>query len=305
MRPARDREWPDGFVPLKTSTAPAAHVGCTLVLAAPLLCIGCGLIGVSIFGPEGEGSTWVTPLVGTAFALPGAVLLYAGLRGARGLKFPAIEVATAGSTVLRPGSSLRLLVRQPGPIEIESLRLRAACERVYDRRIRPESATTVPDREVLWEQELADIRDVRVPSSGVLERHLDVALPANAPPTGPATPDGSIQWRLEAWGEVGVMRATYRAFDLLVSPATGSMDGPSGDGRARAPVCLFLFLGAGFFLCGIVFLWMFFSGAAFSGSGNPYMALFTGIAFTLVGVAALAVVVLSMLAPAAHRRARK
>jgi hypothetical protein len=153
----------------------------------------------------------------------------------------------------------------------------------------------------------------------MLEREATLSLPPDARPTGPALPDGRIRWKLEVWGETGVLSAIYHPFDIVVR-ARGDTAAPAqisaalspqpevanADDEPEPPVrpvskesdlagrfgCLFL--GAGFLFAGVLFIWMFFSGAAFSGTGNPYMALVGGALFAGVGLIALTVWVLSM-----------
>jgi hypothetical protein len=304
--PATEVGAPAGFVRLTPRDDAAGRVGCLFVLAGGLLFVGVGLLVVFAFHPEGEGDMWVMPVVGGAFALAGVVMLFAGVRGARGASTPPTEVFIEGGNRPRPGDTVHLLLRQPGAVDIESLVLTLRCERVYRRRVKPASSATVEDCDAIWEQELIDVRDERVPAGGVLVRDAVVTLPPDARPTGPASPDGRIRWQLEARGEVGLLRATYGAFEIEVggaqadNPAVAtsatSRPGPRGaTARRVSPPAGCLFFGLGFLLSGVFFLWMFFSGAAFSGRGNPYMALFGGGLFTLVGLAALLVVVLSVL----------
>jgi hypothetical protein len=310
-----------------------------LALAGVLLVVGGGIIAAFIINPAGEGDMWVMPLVGGAFALVGLVMLYGGVRGARGMKIPPAEVFIEGGAVMKPGATVRLRVRQGGPMAIESLTVKACCERVYRRKVKPNSSTTVEDRDGLWEQVVLEVVNERVPAGGVLEREAAFTLPASARPTGPAKPDGRIEWRIQVWGEAGFMRATYGAFRIAVQEApsdaavharpaiewpeqlktterparAGARDrahpvaatAPAGresrllsamSGRAGC----FVF-GVPFLLVGSVFLWMFFNGAAFRGRGNPYMALFGGALFALVGLVAIVVGVMSLL-PARRRR---
>ncbi len=194
----------------------AGNVGCLLALAAFLLLIGGGIVGVFVVDPRGKGDMWVMPVVGGAFALVGAVLLWGGVRGARGLKVAPAEVAVEGGARLRPGASVGVKVRQPGPITIESLKLRVSCERVYQRRVKRDSVATVEDQERLWEANVVDVAGASVAAGQALEREGQLTLPPDAQPTGPAQPDGRIRWQVEVFVEAGFLRATYRAFDLFV-----------------------------------------------------------------------------------------
>jgi hypothetical protein len=317
-----------------TDAAPAGRVGCLLVLAAVLLAIGGGIVFAYVAHPAGKGDMWVMPVVGGGFALVGALLLYAGVRGARGLKIPEPEVFIDDGVPLLPGAVVQLRLRQRGPMTVDSLQLRVCCERLYERQVRANSSATVEDRELLWEQLLAEVKDERIAAGAVLEREVTLRLPADARPTGPATADGTIRWQVEVRGEAGFMRATHRAFEIRVAPfggaAPSALDAASLRGAARTadddaggdeaqqhrPAnrrrfrpsgrAGMLVIGLGFVIPAAFFLWAFFSGAAFSGRGNPYMALVGGLLFGGIGLLMLALGVLSFLpAPGADRKRRR
>ena len=328
------RRPPPVFVRLPPADLPpAGRVGCLLTLAAVLLVIGGGIVAAFVVDPSGRGDMWVMPVVGGGFSLVGALLLYAGMRGARGLKIPEPEVSIEQGVRLAPGAAVRVRLRQPGPMTVESLRLRLCCERVYERQMRPNSAATVEDRELLWEQVLEQVRGERVAAGAALEREATLRLPADARPTGPAA-DGAIRWRIEVWGEAGFMRATYRAFEIDVQPLAGTAPSAPDAARLRAgpqadtsdagadvpprqnhPAIRrrfrpsgragLLVAGLGFVIPAAFFLWAFFSGAAISGRGNPYMALAGGIVFGGIGLAMLALGVLSLLPAPKDERGRR
>ncbi len=194
---ADGRATSNAFVPLSpTDASMGGQVGCMLTLAAILLFIGGGLIAVFIHDPSGK-DMFVVPLVGGAFALVGALMLFGGVRGARGLKIPPAEVSIEGGPRLAPGATVRVRLQQPGPMTIESLKLKVCCERIYQRRVKPDSTSTVQDRDTLWEQLLAEVVNERVPAGAVLEREAVLALPPGAQPSGPAQPDGQIEWRIQ------------------------------------------------------------------------------------------------------------
>ena len=332
----------DGYVVLEASSPPpGAQVGCMLVLGAVLLLVGAGIVSVFFINPAGKGDPLVLLIVGGAFALVGLVLLWGAVRGARGLRIPPAEVSIEANAGLVPGAVVRVRLRQPGPMTIESLVLKASCQRKYHRRLRPGSSSTVPDTEILWEKLLAEILDEQVPAGGVLEREVLLTLPPDARVTGPALPDGSIRWQFEVSGEAGFMRATHRAFDIRVegvpanekraplaaadsverlrplTAADGSAAseqtaetrvehgvpdrGRKGKGAGLRAGVGCLVIGAGFLLCGTVFLWLFFSGAAFTGRGNPYMALVGGALFAGVGLIGFISGVISLL-PSSRKR---
>jgi hypothetical protein len=329
---------PSGFVRLAhDGPEPSTQLGCMFLLGGLLLTIGLGIIALFIAHPEGKGDMWVMPLVGGGFALVGAFLFFDGVRSARGLKIPTPDLFLGKSLPLSPGTTARVRLRQPGPVEIESLRLKVVCERVYQRRVKSTSSATVEDRETLWESVLLDVQNEHVPAGDVFLREVVLSVPADGRPTGPASPDGTVRWRLEVWGEAGFLCGTYRAFTLVVHGGAFSLADavekpddqpgtlPSPEVRTAAPQeptipppvparpgivnvmdkvlsklgCLVI--GAGFLLSGGFFLWAFFNRDTFSGKGNPYMGLVGGALFTTLGLIAVTVWALSLFGGSSRR----
>src|SRR5512138_2536127 len=131
---------PPGFVRLNRSgPTPAAQVGRIFLVAIPLALLGVGILAAFFINPAGKGDAWVMPLVGGAFAAVGLLLLYAGVRGLRGMGVPATEILLEGGPRLAAGDRRRLLLRQPGPVAIGSLTAKLVAERVYQRLVKPKS----------------------------------------------------------------------------------------------------------------------------------------------------------------------
>lgn len=291
----------------------AGRIGCLFILAILSLTAGALLGGLFFLSPVGRNDVFV-PLVAAVLALVGGVLFFAGIRGTLGSALPPSQLSVEEPAAFRPGRTLRLRLLQPGPTRITSLRLRATCERVYKRRLRVRNGwSTVEDYEVLWEQRLLDVPTEQVPEHGILEHELTLVLSPDARPSGPAQPDGVIRWRLEVSGESGAARAAYQEYDIRVeaaetsemearAPATGER--PKGDSasafafRAGCLGMALLFLASGGFL-----LWMFWTGAAFRGRGNPYVPLVAGLAFGGLGLLGLVVAIASLI-PGRGRDAR-
>jgi len=228
-RPPIEESWvPAGFVRLERRGPTAgAQVGCILLLATLLLVVGGGAIWLYFFKPAGKGDPLVLLVVGALFAVVGLVLLVAGVRGWRGASFPATELFLAEGAALVPGSSARLRVRQPGPISIDSLKVLLVCERVYRRKLRPNSAMTVEDKQLILERTVFETTNERVAGGGAFEQEIEFGVPADAPPTGPAQPDGTIRWTLDVRGDAGFMRATFHPFEVTVGSRTAQENQPN------------------------------------------------------------------------------
>lgn len=315
---------PPGYVPLRRAgPEPSTQVGCTFLLGIPLTLLGAGIFSVFFLDSGGDPNTWVSLLVGGGFGAVGLLLLFAGIKGKRGLSVPRTEVYLQEGVALRPGVLARVIVRQPGPASLDSLDVRLLCERVYRRVVSEKSRSTVEDRERLVEQELVSLRGTVAPAGGAIERDAVLTIPPDAPPDGPAVPDGTIRWSIEVVGDAGVMRAIFHSFRLAVGSAgegrlgagpqpAEDADGetvgesaaePAGGGETATAApgtgpaqsrgdggktggCGCLAIGAGFLFCGATFIWLYFN--AETARGNPLVGLIGGIVFSLLGVGAIA-----------------
>lgn len=207
-----------GYLRLRRSGISArAHVGLLLGLGSFLTLFGGGI--ASLFLVErGRDGSWVSLLVGGAFAGTGLLLLYAGTKAFRGLRVAPTCLFLQEGADLRPGAAARLRVVQPGPVDLDSLVVRLLCERVYRRRT-GRGRATVEDRELLHQQELVSAANASVPAGKRFEREVILTVPLDARPDGPALPDGRISWRIEVSGDAGVLRAIHHSFDVAVHSA--------------------------------------------------------------------------------------
>ena len=213
---------PAGYVRLpRRGPAPRAQAGCALTLALVLLAVGVGVLALYLHNPAGKGDMWVMPVVGGAFALVGAVLLAAGVMGLRGASVLPPEVFLEEPGELTAGRCSRLRLRQPGPARLDTLTVTLLGERVYRRRVRPSSTSTVEDQERLHEQRLCLVERQRLGRLEALERELEVVPPADAVPSGPAPSEGTIRWTIEVRGDAGFLRTTYHPFEVAMRGAAG------------------------------------------------------------------------------------
>lgn len=201
------------FAPLSArGPKPQDSAGCMFLLGIPLTLLGAGAFSLPFWTSDSDA--WVALVVGGAFGLVGLVLVWGGIRGMRARSLPPPELALEREARPRPGGSFAVRVRQPGPVALESLGLTLTCERRYKRRVRRNSSATVDDSQLLWDRKLLDLRDERVSAGGRLERVVEVEIPADALPTGPALPDGRIRWTLELAIEAGFLRGWRTDFEI-------------------------------------------------------------------------------------------
>ncbi len=195
---------------------PQGSVGCMFALGIPLTLLGAGAAAVPFVSAEPIGESFVAALVGTAFGLVGLLLVWGGIRGARARSLPPPELELEQDEQLRPGGSLAVRVRQPGPVALESLKLVLTCERRYRRKVKRGSSRTVDDAQLLWQRELLTVRDQRIAVGERWERMVGIELPADALPTGSAEPDGRVRWTLELSIEAGFLRGWRTDFEIEV-----------------------------------------------------------------------------------------
>lgn len=194
---------------------PAGSLGCIAFLGSLLTLLGAGAVALPFLASDPDA--WIAVVVGTGFGLVGLVLLWGAVRGARARSLPPPEVTATGELEPRAGASFWVRVVQPGPVELEKLTLALTCERRYRRRVRRNSTATVDDSELLWERKLLEVRGESVPAGGCLERLVEVEIPPDARPTGPALPDGRIRWTLELAIEAGFLRGWRTDFEIEVA----------------------------------------------------------------------------------------
>ncbi len=216
-KPPKSEPAPHGYERLeRLGPAPTAQAGCPFGLGLLLTLLGGGSVALYFVEPAGKGSPWVMLVVGGLFAVVGLFLLLAGIIGLRGLRVRGTELFLEKGAVLRPGSRASFRLRQSGPVTFDSLVVLLVAERVYRRVVSEKSGSTVEDQQRLYEATLLELTGQRIPAGRSYEEVMTVEIPADAPPTGPALPDGQVRWRLEIRGDAGVLRGTYHSFVLRV-----------------------------------------------------------------------------------------
>lgn len=217
----------------------AGTPGCLFALGLPLTLLGSLFASLPFWSGDSLGESWVAMVVGGGFALVGLLLVHGGMRGLRARSLPPPELEIERDRPAAVGGRFAVRVHQPGPVHLELLRLALTCERRYRRPLRANSSATVDDSQLLWEHEALAVRKQPVAAGTRLERVVEIALPADARPTGPAEPDGRIRWTLELTVEAGFLRGWRTDFELEVEGAGEVQRGAAvtgGDnGRSSEP----------------------------------------------------------------------
>src|SRR5690349_12640050 len=107
-------------VRLERNAPAAAMAGCALSIGLLLIAIGAFPIYMTVTHAE-PGSRGFFYLFGGAFGAVGLLLLYSGIHQYFAMATPQTVVEIESAT-LRRGSTVDVLVRQPGPASLQSLR---------------------------------------------------------------------------------------------------------------------------------------------------------------------------------------
>ena len=282
----------------------AAGPGCLLFLGMPVMGFGLWLCAVAVLRVFPAVHPQLLLYTGLGLTTVGLLTFIVRLRRGRQAAFPVVELALAGGQRMRPGASVALRVRQPGPARIDRLKVTLVCERCYSRESTTPGSAAVSaagGEEVVSTTDLLDERDVRVARGAPFEKIVTLTVPPFAKPTGPVLPSGSIWWHIDVVTEPERGKSLLDQFNVVVVLASdvsvpAAEPGPRKDtsrdlstadvaaGLAAGVGCWAL--GLGFFMVGPVFLYLYFSGAA-TKRGNPVMGLVAGIVFTTLGLMAV------------------
>jgi hypothetical protein len=197
-------------VRLKPATMHRTQSGGTVVVALALLFVAV-IAGFSARSQWEEGETPIlTGLFLVVFGGLGLLVLWTAVAAALASRVPplVVEMLQPAAAV---GESVTVLVRQPGPLQLRSLRLKLVCEELTPAQKGP------PSIRVLHEETLAEVGRVRIRADAPLERRLTLRVPAGARPSceGPA----AVQWRLRAWVAPSFAPRFVRTFAIEVSGA--------------------------------------------------------------------------------------
>lgn len=174
--------------PLERNTSRGCQIGCSLFLAVLLGAIGGGAMYKAWQHPETNGN-WVIWAVGGAFSLVALFLLYAGIHQIFALKSPLTQVSIEHKQ-LRRGQRTAFHFRQPGPMELESLRANL----VGTRTERHGKNTKYIH---LGTFNFFDSGPVTIDESIPLQRNAHLEVPEDIEPTG-----DRVSWQIEVWGKV-------------------------------------------------------------------------------------------------------
>ncbi|CAN5692792.1 hypothetical protein BH09VER1_BH09VER1_04240 [soil metagenome] len=111
---------------------------------------------------------------------------------------------------LRPSQSTDVIIRQPGPVRLHSLRANLICERITKEFPNTTRSITYP-----CQLNFFDSGPFRIPEAATKDFKAELTIPPDAEPSLESL-ELIIRWRIEVWGKV-VWRADFmRPFDIEV-----------------------------------------------------------------------------------------
>ena len=115
------------------------------------------------------------------------------------------------------GRPVAFSVLQPGPADLQSIRMNVICESTVVTRRRRSDGTHDSSRQVTlaYQHNVLEALDVRVPAGDVWRGDGTLVVPADQPATS-GEGDPSHVWRLEIWGRVRRGADVMHPFDIVV-----------------------------------------------------------------------------------------
>ena len=194
-------------VRLRAESKPGDQSCGALLASVAMLFVG-GIAGYAAWSDFQDGEWHFIPLL-FIVVFGGLGLLFLWIAAASGLAshVPETIVEVERSTIA-PGGEVAMLVLQPGPLRLRSLRVRLTC-----REETPEKGGS-PRVAVLHDVVVADIGAAVVGKETPLEHSARLRIPADAKPSAGGPP--TVKWRLEVWGVPLVWPRFMLEFPIMV-----------------------------------------------------------------------------------------
>jgi hypothetical protein len=195
-------------VRLQAESKPGEQSCGALFVAVALLFVG-GIAGYAAWSDFQDGEWHFLPLLFVVvFGGLGLLFLWIAAASALASHVPETIVEVERSTIA-PGDSAAMLVLQPGPVRLRSLRVRLTC-----REETPEEHGS-PRVTTLYDETVAEVGRTSVGPTTPLEHSARLLIPADARPSAAGPP--TVRWRLEVWGVPLVWPRFMLTFPIMVS----------------------------------------------------------------------------------------
>lgn len=199
--------------------AQGAGLGCSLITAIVLLGLGSSIL---FYGSTGADKRWLAWLVGGGMCFLGTLFIWSWITQlfAAGTTATLVEVS---ELPVRPGTSFKVALIQPGPATLRSVKVRVICREITSRVVtkhmgkgRASRRERLENEKIRHEQVLAEARELRVMAGDTWQQTYDVTLPAGLPGSGlMKTPQ--VRWTVELTGKLHGLGRFYRVHELDVA----------------------------------------------------------------------------------------
>ena len=178
-------------VRLQPETRPGTQSCGALLAAVALLFVGL-IAGFAAWSEWQDGNVRILPLLFTiVFGGLGLLFLWIAAASAFAARVPATIVEIERRSVA-PGESVDVLVLQPGPLRLRSLRVRLVGK------VETPATSGSPDVAVLADELVSEVGRTAIGREAPLEHRFTLRVPADARPSQSGPP--RVSWRLETRG---------------------------------------------------------------------------------------------------------
>jgi hypothetical protein len=187
---------------LERETAASGSAGCATTIGV----VVSGLGGVVLLAMRSEAlrsgpNGWLVYVVGGGLSLIGLVMVILGIRMFAASRLPE-TILEVDRMPVRAGDAFQVIVRQPGPMRLTSLRLNLVGEQLTRRTgPRPRQTRIRTDRRLIHQHTVLDLGDLSILPGKEVARQATATVPADVI-LADIEGEKRVVWRLEVWGRV-------------------------------------------------------------------------------------------------------
>jgi hypothetical protein len=194
---------------LRPDSRPGDQSCGALLVSVALLFVG-GLAGYAVWSDYQDGTWHFIPVL-FVVVFGGLGFLFLWITAASGLASHVPEtIVEVERSEIAPGERTAMVILQPGPLRLRSLRVKLAC-----REETPEKEGS-PRVAVLHDEVVTAIARTTVGRDVPLVHSAELRIPADAKPSSGGPP--VVRWRLEVWGVPLVWPRFMLTFPIMVVP---------------------------------------------------------------------------------------
>jgi hypothetical protein len=187
---------------LEREATVAGQAGGALAIGLILTVLGGGMLWLLRSDvSRGGQNEWLFYVVGGGFSAVGLVMVILGVKMWLMTRLPETIVEVDRMPV-RAGVPFEVIVRQPGPIRLKSLRLNVVGEQLTTRDVwRSGERETETERHLIHQNNVLDLRNLAIGRGEEVARKGQATVPTNVTLVD-IEGEKTIVWKLEVWGRV-------------------------------------------------------------------------------------------------------